>query len=108
MPAQVVVTVSSRIPEIRGTARRLAEVVVAKAALDIEAQAKARAPVRTGFLRSSIAASGAGLEWQVSVGAAYAVFVEFGTSRMAARPYLVPAVEAVAPGFIDALAKVVR
>ncbi len=81
--------------------------VIAKAALDIEAQAAANAPVKTGFLRSSIHADGAGTEWEVRVGAEYGAFVEFGTRRMAARPYLIPAVEQVRPRLLTALSRLV-
>lgn len=69
-----------------------AERVVAKVAHDIEADAKQRAPVDTGFLRSSIAAKAEGpARWVVSVGAEYGAFVEFGTHKAAAQPYFVPA-----------------
>jgi hypothetical protein len=69
-----------------------ADILVGKAAHDCEAAAKASAPIDTGFLRNSIQAlkisSGV---WQVNVGAAYGVFLEFGTRFMAARPFLYPA-----------------
>jgi len=62
-------------------------------AADVEALAKQVVPVRTGHLRSSIYARVQ--EWVAEVGAeaAYAVFVEFGTRYMQARPYLFPAVQ---------------
>ena len=49
-------------------------------------------PVRTGYLRSTI--YGFVVGWYVEIGAmaSYAVFVERGTSRMVARPFLEPAV----------------
>lgn len=79
-------------------------------AIRVEAQAKLNASqpapsvpgsgpaVRTGLLRSSITWR-PGLDAQspyVDVGTAveYAAFVEIGTSRMGARPYLRPALEA--------------
>lgn len=77
---------------------------VRKAAFDVERYAKQNAPVRTGFLRSSIhtvietnsfrvyAAS-------VIAGAEYASYVEYGTSRMAPQPYMQPALDRVLPGF---------
>lgn len=40
----------------------------------------------------------------VAVGAAYGEYVEYGTTRMAARPYFWPAVESVRPSFEAALA----
>jgi len=55
-------------------------------------QARQLAPFRTGYLRSTIGfRRQAPLNWIVYAGAHYAGFVEFGTSKMAARPYLRPA-----------------
>lgn len=57
--------------------------------------AKNYAPVRTGFLRSSIyhelGVDGQGLFANVGARAHYAAFVEFGTRFMAAQPFLRPA-----------------
>ncbi len=55
-------------------------------------------PVRTGALRDSIHAEPTGDPdaWRVIAGSddvEYAPFVEYGTSRMAAQPFLTPAVE---------------
>lgn len=63
----------------------------------ISDEAKRLAPVRTGYLRSSIepvTTSSGSLygEAEINVGAFYGPFVELGTSRMAARPFLRPAV----------------
>jgi len=62
-------------------------------AADVKALAKQLAPVRTGHLRSSIYAKIQ--EWVAEIGAeaTYALFVEFGTRYMAARPYLYPAIQ---------------
>ena len=61
-------------------------------AADVKALARQLVPVRTGHLRSSIYAKIS--EWVAEVGAeaTYALFVEFGTHRMRARPYLYPAI----------------
>jgi HK97 gp10 family phage protein len=55
--------------------------------------AKARAPVLTGNLRRSITMEDGPGEFEINIGTdvVYAPFQEFGTSRMAARPYLRPA-----------------
>jgi HK97 gp10 family phage protein len=60
---------------------------------DVEALAKQLAPVKTGRLRSSIYARVQ--EWVAGIGAevSYALFVEFGTRHVQARPYLYPALE---------------
>jgi HK97 gp10 family phage protein len=98
-----------------------AEQLIAATAHQVEAVAKTRVPVDTGNLKSSIQASKAGrLRWLVSAAAEYAVYVELGTGRrgaassiqrpegiayavywagMAARPFLIPAVEGVRAKF---------
>jgi HK97 gp10 family phage protein len=58
--------------------------------------AKSIVPVDTGFLRDSIdwAATGEG-EWHFRAKAGYASYVELGTSKMQAQPFMQPAVEAI-------------
>lgn len=95
------------LPKIIAGMERKAALIVSKAALDIEAQAKTRAPVDTGTLRSSIRARRVSLlHWVVEVGADYGVYVEWGTVHMAAQPYFRPAVTAVTPGYLAAMRKV--
>lgn len=54
--------------------------------------------VRTGYLRSTIAAVRTSLlNWNVHATAYYAKFVEYGTSRMPAKPYLRPALTLTKP-----------
>jgi len=62
-------------------------------AADVKALARELVPVRTGHLRSSIYAKIN--EWVAQIGAeaTYALFVELGTRRMQARPYLYPAIQ---------------
>jgi HK97 gp10 family phage protein len=58
------------------------------------ARAKAIVPVDTGRLRASISGDVTGKQLVVgtiSANTHYAAYVEFGTSRMGARPYLRPA-----------------
>lgn len=90
---------------------RESDQVVRKAAFDIEAKAKQKAPVDTGFLRNSIAMvdtdAGDG-QAEVVVGADYGTYVEFGTSSREAQPYMTPAVEAVRPQFEKGLAALVK
>lgn len=66
---------------------------LARWAADVKASARQLVPVRTGHLRSSIYAEVR--EWVARIGAeaAYAMFVEFGTRYMRARPYLYPAIQ---------------
>lgn len=67
-----------------------------KMALEIEAEAKKRCPVRTGRLRASIHTGRISEKvYYVGTNVEYAPFVEFGTRKMAARPYLRPAAKKV-------------
>ena len=87
---------------------RKASRAVRKSALDIERLAKARVPVDTGNLKNSIttSTSASGLSAEIGPTAHYGIYVELGTRRMAPKPYLGPAVEAVEPGFIAAIEQV--
>jgi HK97 gp10 family phage protein len=62
-------------------------------ALLVEGQAKALAPVDTGNLRNSITHEVEGQEAKVGTNVEYAPYVELGTVKMAAQPYLNPALE---------------
>ena len=63
-------------------------------ALQAEGHAKNAAPVLTGALRGSINTQQIriGTYW-VQDGVEYGIFQELGTSKMAAHPFMVPAVE---------------
>ncbi len=66
-------------------------------AADVKAEAMRNAPVRTGYLRSTIYAHIR--DWVAEVGAeaTYAAYVELGTRYMAAHPFLYPAIEKYLP-----------
>jgi HK97 gp10 family phage protein len=66
-------------------------------AADVKALAKRIVPVRTGHLRSSIYAKIQGWVAQIGAEATYAMFVEFGTRYMQAKPYLYPAIQRYLP-----------
>ena len=82
---------------------------MSKALNDIQAGAKNRAPVDTGALMGSISheysRSGSTLRGEVGPTVNYGGFVELGTSRMSAQPYLRPATDAVLPGYEAALSQ---
>jgi HK97 gp10 family phage protein len=106
MPDARVVIADNRLHQLADELTPKAERMVAKIALDLTARAKARAPVRTGNLKGSIQPERTGrLQWRVEVGAHYGIYVEFGTRRMRAQPYFVPAAEAVRPVFARAVAR---
>lgn len=100
--------VINRWPQVIKGMETKAGQIVRKAALDIEAQAKSRAPVDTGTLRASIQARQVRpMVWEVVVGVEYGVYQEFGTRYQAGKPFMRPAVWAVAPMFRKAMRKVV-
>lgn len=104
---------------------KLAKTVVKKTAKDIEASAKAiapRDPARppqdpsrpvTGNLRNSITTSDLRNVSQnsptaeVRASAKYAVFQEFGTSTMPARPFMGPAADKHSDAFEQAMAQII-
>lgn len=99
---------TNRVPEISANLHSQAGRLVAQTARNIESLAKQRAPKDTGFLANSILAGQvAPFHWEVPVGADYGIFVEYGTSRMAAQPFLTPAVEQVRPAFEAGVARLI-
>lgn len=63
----------------------------------------------TGQLRTSITVTQPGpLKVSVSINAPYAGFLEFGTSRMAARPFADPAIKAKRAEIIDLCTQAIR
>lgn len=104
---QVVIEVTSdRIPQIVAQMQARAIQAVARTVFEIEGSAKMRAPVDTGALRASITGEADGLSGTVSTDRDYAAYQEFGTSRMAAHPYMVPAAEAGMQTFIGEMQQI--
>ncbi len=80
------------------------DAIVRTAAFAVEGYAKDIVPVDTGALKGSIEAK------SVEIGKAviaphkdYAAFVEYGTRKMKAQPYMRPAAEKIAPQFFNEL-----
>jgi len=68
----------------------------------VEGASKALAPVDTGALKNSIETKKVKMnEWRVQDGVEYGIYQELGTSRMAAQPFMVPAVEIVSGNLND-------
>ncbi|MBS7622803.1 HK97 gp10 family phage protein [Candidatus Bathyarchaeota archaeon] len=83
---------------------RVTDVMKAYAALMVE-MAQSIVPVRTGFLQSTIQCAIAEIFHVIfEATAPYAAYVEYGTYKMAARPYMRPALEAYIPELADTLA----
>ncbi|UVY83796.1 HK97 gp10 family phage protein [Brachybacterium sp. NBEC-018] len=87
-----------------------ARLALRKALTDIQAGAQNRAPVDTGALKGSITVEVQGnrdfARGEVGPTVHYGGFVETGTSRQRAQPYLRPATDAVIPGYHEALGQV--
>lgn len=79
--------------------------VVQKTATDIQASAKALAPVDTGNLKNSITTTNSVSGFRAEIGptANYGIFLEMGTSRMPAQPFMGPAADQHAQAFEDAM-----
>lgn len=118
----------NHIPALKAALHKAIAEHVAKTAQEVKDGAVARSPDETGFLESSIylvthesSTYGQGVgaapedatllpEVQkpeddqtayVAVGASYGEYVEFGTSKMPAHPYLIPAADAARSAFAD-------
>ena len=90
---------------------RLAEPAYEATELFLEktvADAKNIVPVRTGTLQRSIRWWGGEGEYHVGSNVHYAPYVEYGTSRMAPRPYLTPALLQNIPLLREALRELIR
>lgn len=85
--------------------RQIAVQHVQRASLAIERDAKSRCPVDTGRLRSSIHPTFKqnGLGAEIITDVVYAPFVEFGTVRSAAQPFMFPAAEQNREAFVKGL-----
>lgn len=71
-----------------------------------ERMAKVKASVDTGALKNSIFSAKAGnLTYKVTAPQHYAIYVEKGTRKMRAQPYLKPALDAERPKLISNLRK---
>lgn len=103
MAAGVTIT-NNRLGALASRLRPQVSQIIRKAAFDVEARSKELVPVDTGALQNSIQSEMTGdLSAVVAVGMEYAPYVEYGTSRSAAQPYLTPAADAVRPGLEAAI-----
>ena len=98
------------INELVGAARREAAKVVQATAFGVEAEAKRIVPVDTGRLRNSITTrvDPGGLSATIAPHTDYEAFVEFGTRRMRAQPYMRPAAEKMRGPFKEAMGKILH
>ena len=101
------VVIKSRLGLIAEEAIPKASAAVRKTASDIEAGAKARSRVDTGAMRGSWNTQPTGtLSARVSAGVEYAIYNEYGTSRMSAQPMARHAAHAAEAPFLAAMKQV--
>lgn len=94
--------VYDRFPEIARKLPREVGKIVQETLFDIETYAKLIVPVDTGALRASIQTEmDRPTGGSVFTNMEYAHFVELGTSKMAARPYMTPAGERARVNFMS-------
>lgn len=89
------VVFESHLGEFQDALESQIEQALSSIGLTAETYAKAACPVDTGRLRNSIAheVETGGKSVVIGTNVEYAAYVELGTSRMGARPYLKPAAE---------------
>ncbi len=95
-------------PKLRNWTERMREGVVREVdpvGQDMADLARQLVPVRTGFLQSTIMFEVNPADFTFTFGAAadYALFVEFGTRKMQAQPFIRPAMDANEPKLLDAV-----
>ncbi len=96
---------------LQARALRLQAAAVAAVASEVkavEADAQREVPVDTGELRDGIASSADGTYGEVVSRTRHTPFVEFGTSSMAAQPFMAPAAEASRTRFVGKTSGLVR
>ena len=88
-------------------AEALGDQIVRSSAFRIQGAAQDQAPVDTGNLKNSIFTRTPGRgRAEVVASANYAIYVELGTSRARAQPFLGPAVDLVEPEFYAAVEQI--
>jgi HK97 gp10 family phage protein len=98
----------ANLEKITETKRQRVKEVVGVSGLNVQRNAKLLCPVDTGTLRNSIMADFEELTATVHTNIPYAPYVEFGTRKMAAEPYLTPAAEVEQPKFINKLIEILK
>jgi HK97 gp10 family phage protein len=99
-----IVVQHNNFPSIAAAAAGKIAQCVQKAVRDVEGQAKAKAAVDTGAMKSSIAGVMTGqYSGEVAPHVEYAIYVEFGTRFMAAQPFMRPAADAVRGPFTSCM-----
>lgn len=101
--------VIGNLSRLKTVAKRAVKEQIGKSALNIQKGAKQRCPVDTGALRNSITVEYYGdTSAEIAPHMPYAAYVEFGTKKQAAQPYMVPAAEEERPNLIKGIEEAIR
>jgi HK97 gp10 family phage protein len=93
MPRSIEI-VYDHFPQLAARLPEAVRTIVQETIFAIETGAKIKCPVDTGALRASYTSEMTGeTSGQVATNIEYSVYVEWGTSRMAAQPHVTPAAE---------------
>ena len=97
--------IDSGISTIKAEVRRKGKILVSSSATHIEGNTKANIRkhglIDTGFMLGSVQARPVSeMVWEVVIGAVYAIYHEYGTRYLPARPFFRPAVDFVMPVFV--------
>lgn len=101
---RVNITYNGSLSDIAAGVEAAVSEAIAAGAEIVRGQAQSVCPVDTGTLRDSIAVTQSGTNADISANTDYAAYVEFGTSKMAAQPYLVPSLLGSENAIIAAIA----
>ena len=102
-----------RFPQIAAKLPVETKAVVVKTAYDVEGRAKglitSQNAIDTGRLLNSVEAKPIGeFVWEIAPHTEYAIYVEMGTYKMGARPYMIPAGEAAKGPFVQAMTQLLQ
>ncbi len=100
----------NRLPQVGPAVRNALAKVVRDTASDVAVSAQSLAPVATGKLRDNTQPRDTEdpLVWEVVSSQPYAGFVEYGTYKMDAQPFLTPAFEAHEDQFLRDAAQAIE
>lgn len=106
---------TNRLAELKAKLPHIAIRIVEKHTDAAVTLMKQLAPVRTGFMRDSIAKVELPSEQEgliasrgINIGAPYWVYVEYGTVHMSAQPFVTPAMESIRDGFVSETARIIH
>lgn len=105
MSIEVKIEFSKEFQELGDAIKKIIQEEIYRAALQTQNKARQTAPIDTGNLRRSIQATGwedveKDLIYHVQAKAEYAGYVEYGTKKMSARPFLEPSANEALEDFI--------